>query len=104
VVEDATEESFRPDIVVVAPPPDVAARVIATALATYPDATGTDVASVKTRLLESVKELVTEPQLDRYIGCHPMAGRERSGAIAAQCDLVPDRPRVVCAHHGTQPD
>jgi prephenate dehydrogenase len=104
VVEDATEESFRPDIVVVATPPDVAARVIATALATYPDATVTDVASVKTRLLESVKELVTESQLDRYIGCHPMAGRERSGAIAAQSDLFTARPWVICSDESTPAD
>jgi prephenate dehydrogenase len=42
----------HPDIVVVATPPDVAARVIASALEDYPNATVTDVASVKTRLLE----------------------------------------------------
>ncbi|UVI34680.1 prephenate dehydrogenase [Brevibacterium spongiae] len=91
----------HPDIVVVATPPDVAARVIATALETYPDATVTDVASVKTRLLESVKTLVTRSQLDRYIGCHPMAGREKSGAIAAQADLFTARPWVICSDEDT---
>src|SRR5699024_8551549 len=103
-VDEPTEDTFRPDIVVVATPPDVAARVIATALETYPDATVTDVASVKTRLLESVKELVTESQLDRYIGCHPMAGRERSGAIAAQSDLFTARPWVICSDENTPAD
>ncbi|WP_209324651.1 prephenate dehydrogenase [Brevibacterium renqingii] len=93
-----------PDIVVVATPPDVAARVIASALETYPDATVTDVASVKTRLLESVTALVTHAQLDRYIGCHPMAGREKSGAIAAQSDLFTARPWVICSDADTPSD
>src|SRR5699024_462903 len=79
-------------------------RVIATALATYPDATVTDVASVKTRLLESVNELVTESQLDRYIGCHPMACRGRSGAIAPQSDLLTARPGVIGSDGSTPAD
>jgi prephenate dehydrogenase len=94
----------HPDIVVVATPPDVAARVIASALEDYPNATVTDVASVKTRLLEAVRELATGTQLDRYIGCHPMAGREKSGAIAAQSDLFTARPWVICSDEDTPAD
>lgn len=93
-----------PQIVVVATPPDVAAQTIATALATYPNATVTDVASVKTRLLESVRELVERSELDRYIGCHPMAGREKSGAIAARSDLFTARPWVICSDEDTPQD
>ena len=101
---DAASPAAHPDIVVVATPPDVAARVIASALEDYPNATVTDVASVKTRLLESVRGLVTGPQLDRYIGCHPMAGREKSGAIAAQSDLFTARPWVICSDEDTPAD
>lgn len=90
-----------PDIVVVATPPDVAAQVIATALRSYPNSTVTDVASIKTRLLESVRELVSPAELDRYIGCHPMAGREKSGAIAARSDLFTARPWVICSDDDT---
>ena len=36
--------------------------------------------------------------LARYVGGHPMAGRERSGAIAAQADLFEGRPWVVVPH------
>lgn len=97
-------DADHPDIVVVATPPDVAASVIASALEKYPNATVTDVASVKTRLLESVRDLVTDSQLDRYIGCHPMAGRERSGAIAAQSDLFTARPWVICSDEFTPAD
>ena len=101
---DAASPAAHPDIVVVATPPDVAARVIASALEDYPNATVTDVASVKTRLLEAVRELTTGTQLDRYIGCHPMAGRERSGAIAAQSDLFTARPWVICSDEDTPAD
>ncbi|WP_166824064.1 prephenate dehydrogenase [Brevibacterium limosum] len=103
---DATDVSApaHPDIVVVATPPDVAAWVIAAALEDYPNATVTDVASVKTRLLEAVRELVTGTRLDRYIGCHPMAGREKSGAIAAQSDLFTARPWVICSDEDTPAD
>lgn len=104
VAADAASSAAHPDIVVVATPPDVAARVIASALEDYPNATVTDVASVKTRLLEAVRELVTGPQLDRYIGCHPMAGREKSGAIAAQSDLFTARPWVICSDEQTPAD
>lgn len=90
-----------PQIVVIATPPDVAAQTIATALETYPNATVTDVASVKTSLLESVRELVEPSELDRYIGCHPMAGREKSGAIAARSDLFTARPWVICSDENT---
>ncbi|MDN5910133.1 MAG: prephenate dehydrogenase [Brevibacterium sp.] len=91
----------EPQIVVVATPPDVAAPTIAAALSTYSNATVTDVASVKTRLLESVRELVAPSDLDRYIGCHPMAGREKSGAIAARSDLFTARPWVICSDEDT---
>ena len=93
-----------PQLVVVATPPDVAAQTIAQALATYPNATVTDVASIKTRLLESVRELVASSDLDRYIGCHPMAGREKSGAIAARSDLFTARPWVICSDECTPDD
>ncbi|RBP61892.1 prephenate dehydrogenase [Brevibacterium sanguinis] len=94
----------EPDIVVVATPPDVAAGVIAEALRAYPRATVTDVASIKTRLLEAVRGMVGASELDRYIGCHPMAGRERSGAIAARPDLFTARPWVVCSDEDTPAD
>jgi prephenate dehydrogenase len=34
--------------------------------------------------------------LTRYIGSHPLAGRERGGAISARADLFIGRPWVVC--------
>ena len=38
--------------------------------------------------------------LSRYLGSHPMAGRERGGAISARADLFIGRPWVVAGHDG----
>lgn len=90
-----------PDVVVIATPPDVVAHVIVDALRTWPNATITDVASVKTAILDAVKQHTRDRELDRYIGSHPMAGREKSGAIAARADLFMGRPWVVCSDEDT---
>ena len=90
-----------PVLVVVAAPPDVTAGVVAAQLERFPDATVTDVASVKAGVL---RELVQRgADLNRYVGGHPMAGRERSGAVAARGDLFLGRPWVVCPTAKTEP-
>ena len=91
-----------PSIVVVATPPDVADRVIVESLLRFPDAIVTDVASVKDAVVADVlRGLEREDRLEaasRYVGSHPMAGRERSGAGAADADLFYGRPWVIVAH------
>jgi len=89
----ASEVSGEPDLVVVAAPPDVVARVVAEELKRWPRAVVTDVASVKSSVLAAVA--ASGAELGRYVGSHPMAGRERSGAIAAQADLFDGRAWVV---------
>ena len=84
----------HPAIVIVATPPDVVADVVERALREYPEAVVTDVASVK---LAPYLELVRRGiDLTNYVGSHPMAGRERGGAIMARADLFTARPWVVC--------
>nr|WP_279672308.1 prephenate dehydrogenase [Flexivirga meconopsidis] len=89
-------EAEEPAVVFVAAPPDVAAEVVAAELRRWPAAVVTDVASVKQQIADDVRGLVTPDQLRRYVGSHPMAGRERSGAVAAQVDLFEGRTWVVC--------
>lgn len=84
----------EPRIVVVATPPDVAAQVVIRELAAHPGAVVTDVASVKERVAAQVRA-AAGPQAGRYVGSHPMAGRERSGAVAADSDLFAGRPWVI---------
>ncbi|MFN8076405.1 MAG: prephenate dehydrogenase [Kineosporiaceae bacterium] len=91
-------EGDRPGLVVVAAPPDVTADVVVAALRRHRGATVTDVASVKSAIAERVAaDLADDPDAAaRYVGGHPMAGRERSGAVAARADLFVGRPWVVC--------
>ncbi len=87
--------SVEPDLVVVACPPDVTAEVVLAELTRHPRATVTDVASVKAGVLDAVA--AGGGDVSRYVGGHPMAGRERSGAVAARGDLFLGRPWVICA-------
>lgn len=90
-----------PAVVVVAAPPDVAAAVVLDSLRRWPQAVVTDVASVKGAVLAQVAADADPQLLRRYVGSHPMAGRERSGAVAAQVDLFEGRTWVVCPHAGS---
>ncbi|WP_253908610.1 prephenate dehydrogenase/arogenate dehydrogenase family protein, partial [Arthrobacter sp. H41] len=84
----ATGALFEPELVVVAAPPDVTARIAAAALGDYPRAVVVDISSVKSAVLRELEELLPgEAELSRYVGTHPMAGRERSGPVAARAEL-----------------
>jgi len=97
----AAGDDDRPRLVVVAVPPDVTADVVARELAAFPDAVVTDVASVKFEPLRALRE--RDVDLTHYIGSHPLAGRERGGAISARADLFIGRPWVVCRDAETSP-
>jgi prephenate dehydrogenase len=86
-------EDAEPALVVVAAPPDVTAAVVAAELAAHPAAVVTDVASVKAGLLAELT--ASGADLSRYVAGHPLAGRERSGAVAARGDLFAGRPWVL---------
>ena len=89
----------QPALIVVCVPPDVTASVVARELAAYPNAVVTDVASVKAQVLG---ELAAEnADLSRYVGSHPMAGRERGGAMSGRADLFVGRPWVISADEAT---
>lgn len=96
-----TADDADPALVVVATPPDVVADAVERALTTYPSAVVTDVASVK--LAPFVELTRRGVDLTNYVGSHPMAGRERGGAIMARADLFVGRPWVVCRDHETPP-
>jgi len=81
-----------PALVVVAVPPSVAAPVVAQALADHQNAVVTDVGSVKAHLLAA---LAGTPGAARFVGGHPMAGKERSGPMAATPRLFEGRPWAV---------
>jgi len=97
----AAREDDAPRLIVVAVPPDVTADVIEAELTAHPDAVVTDVASVKLEPFDELRRRGID--LTRYIGSHPLAGRERGGAISARADLFIGRPWVVCRDEQTRP-
>ncbi|HEV7566955.1 MAG TPA: prephenate dehydrogenase [Microbacteriaceae bacterium] len=104
----ASTPDADPVLVVVCVPPDLTASVVAAELAAYPNAIVTDVASVKVAPLAALEASgadleradLERADLDRYVGSHPLAGRERGGAISARADLFLGRPWVVCTRPG----
>lgn len=96
----AAREDDAPRLIVVAVPPDVTADVIEAELTAHPDAVVTDVASVKLEPFDELRRRGID--LTRYIGSHPLAGRERGGAISARADLFIGRPWVVCRDEQTR--
>jgi prephenate dehydrogenase len=82
-----------PDLVIVATPPKTILNVLKKESASNPQATFIDVGSVKNNLVldvEALTELAT-----RFVGSHPMAGREVAGPSSAQADLFQGRAWIL---------
>jgi prephenate dehydrogenase len=88
------ESTVEPELIVVCVPPDNTADVVAQELAKHPRAIVTDTASVKSEIQARVRELAGA-EATRYIGSHPMAGREKGGPGSARADLFFARPWVI---------
>ena len=90
------------DLAVVAVPPHHAATAVLALLDEDGVLAVTDVASVKAPVAADVE---AHPRAARYVGGHPMAGREVSGPAGAHHDLFRGRPWVLCppATHGGAP-
>jgi prephenate dehydrogenase len=82
-----------PELVVLAMPPASVAGVLHRLQSTYLESTFTDLTSVKSRPQAEAESLGCD--LTRFVGGHPLAGRERSGAGAARADLFEGRPWVL---------
>lgn len=91
--------SDAPKLILVCVPPDVTATVVARELEAFPGAVVSDVASVKSAILEQLKS--NGADLSRYVGSHPMAGRERGGASSGRADLFFGRVWVIAPNELT---
>lgn len=99
-------DADQPGTVVVAAPPDVTGQEVIRALTTWDQAIVLDIASVKQSIAAEIDQAVGDGRLAaraalRYIGTHPMAGRERSGPVAARGELFTAAPWVLCAEPQT---
>ena len=90
-----------PDLIVVCVPPDIAAETVIAELESNPHAVVTDVASVKGEIADQVSQ---SPSASRYIGSHPMAGREKGGPGSARADLFFARPWIITASAANSPE
>lgn len=97
------EAAGEPALVVVCVPPDVTADVVVQELAQHPAAVVTDTASVKAEIQARVRDLAGS-EASRYIGSHPMAGREKGGPGSARADLFFARPWVITANNLSSSD
>lgn len=89
----AAEPEDDPKLIVVCVPPDLTAEIVARELQDFESAVVTDVASVKASILEELQN--SKADLARFVGSHPMAGREKGGAASGRADLFVGRPWVV---------
>ena len=84
------------DLVFVAVPPGAIADLVVHSLQIYPNATVTDVGSVKAGVLDALWQ--RDVDLGRYVGSHPMAGSQHSGPMTAHRELFVARTWVVTPH------
>ena len=89
------------DLVIVAVPPGAIADLVVHSLQIYPNATITDVGSVKAGVLDTLWQ--RDLDLGRYVGSHPMAGSQHSGPMTARAELFADRTWVVTPHRRSAP-
>jgi prephenate dehydrogenase len=88
------DENHEFDIVIIAVPPSSFSSVLSTEYKFNPLSTFVDILSIKTKPEVEVQAF---PGLaERFVGSHPMAGREISGAQSARGDLFIGRSWIIC--------
>ncbi|MFC8450075.1 prephenate dehydrogenase [Kitasatospora sp. NPDC057223] len=98
-----TEPADGPvDLAIIAVPPALVGKVLADCQRRGLARWYTDVASVKAGPRAEITALGCDTT--HYIGGHPMAGRERSGPLAASADLFEGRPWVLTPTPDTDTD
>jgi prephenate dehydrogenase len=84
------------DLIVVATPVGAFASILSAIRdAAGNDAVIIDVASTKVSVLEMAQRHLG-PVATRFVGCHPIAGSERTGATNGRASLFDGRPVVLC--------
>jgi len=87
------EDDERPELVVVAVPPEQTAHNVSTALRRWPEALVTDVASVKAPVIPAAD---ARTDLSRYLPGHPLAGSAEGGYRASDPGLFDGAVWALC--------
>lgn len=98
----ASVPAEEPDVVVVAVPPASVSASVENYSRLYVNCTFTDVSSVKSQPVLDVDSL--GDVASRFVGGHPMAGRETSGPTGARADLFEDRLWILTPSQRTSPE
>lgn len=88
------DADVAPQLVLVAVPPAAIAAACIAALRTYPQAVVSHVGSVQSKVAVQVE--TSGEDTSRFVGSHPIAGREVSGPHAADGALFTDRVWALC--------
>jgi prephenate dehydrogenase len=80
-------------IVVCTPVGQIASDVLSAAKIAKPGALLVDAGSTKAKLVAEIENSL--PKTVEFVGCHPIAGSQRSGAHAARADLFENRLTIV---------
>lgn len=97
------DEAAGTDLVVLAAPPEPSRRALERlAPRLRPGTLVTDVASVKTPMVEAAHAVLDDP--GAFVGGHPMAGAERGGLENARADLFENAAWVLCPDGGVLDD
>jgi len=99
---ELVDDSFVPDLVVIATPPVHIPAEVSGALRMFPQCTVIDIASIKSQVINEVETKDSDEH--RFIATHPMAGKESAGAANASFDLFKDRIWVMCPSSETESD
>ena len=86
-------DGVKPELVIIATPPSAVLTTLKSEYQRNPEATFIDVSSIKTKVqqeVESVSDLA-----DRFVGTHPISGREFGGPQSARSDLFDGRAWVI---------
>lgn len=89
----ASPAERAPEIVVIATPPSAVLQALQSEYLKYPQSIFIDVSSTKSNLQLQVAGITGLSS--RFIGTHPVAGRESSGAHSARSDLFDGRAWIV---------
>ena len=84
---------LEPELVIVATPPNSVLETLKKEIDRYPNATFIDVTSTKTKLHVEIGAL-SELE-ERFVGTHPISGRESGGPQSARSDLFDGRAWII---------
>lgn len=101
-IVERPETSIEPTGVCIATPVSQIAEQVADAAKRYPGVPIFDVGSVKTMVVDSLRNDGAVPP--HFVPCHPIAGSERVGARAARVDLFEGRSVIITPVEETDPE